>query len=75
MAQRIQKGKLPTRADLLLEEIDETGGQIRLSELRDTSSSSSHPIGGSFEQAVIELVERGEIGLFPVGDVVAVKRQ
>lgn len=74
MARQVQKGQLPTRADLLLESIDETGGQIRLSELRD-DSPSAYPLGGSFEEAVIKLVEQGEVSLLPVGDVVTVKRQ
>jgi hypothetical protein len=56
-------------ADDLRETLDAYSGQVRLHELRQEYD------GTAFDTAVVQLVESGEIALFPVGDCVHVRRE
>lgn len=48
-------------------------GQVRLSEMREDLDDDKHL--GSIPHALFELVEDGEVALFPVGEEVIIKPQ
>lgn len=58
----------PVPADVLAERL---GGQTRLTELRETSGLSET----AFRAGLFSLIERGEVAVFPVGDVVSVRKE
>lgn len=51
-----------------IEDVLDENGQVRLSELKDEL-----PETDDVARALLDLVERGKVAVFPVGDVVVVK--